>query len=146
MLKADSCFRCQLGKMPQPLLFDEQTYLLDCLHSYPSVGMAWCPGRSWAKLLPWALTVSNNRFRWAVWVTLHIKRLKLQFWAKHGTKLRNKCVFIHHLGLLSLQKQISPKKARILASPIYHIQVGVWLKVISLLEENIVAGAHCVTR
>lgn len=78
--------KCQLGKMPQPLLFDEQTHFLDCLCSYPSVRMASCPGRSWPKLLPWALTLSNNRFRWALCVTVHIKCLNLLFYAKHGTE------------------------------------------------------------
>lgn len=36
-------WKCQLEKMAQTTLFDEKTYFLDCLHSYPSVGMAGCP-------------------------------------------------------------------------------------------------------
>lgn len=86
--------KCQLGKMPQPLLFDEQTYFHDCLHSYPSVRMAWCPGRSWPKFLPWALMLSNNRCRWAVCITVHIQCLQLLFCAKHGTLETNVSLYI----------------------------------------------------
>lgn len=85
MLKEDSCFQSvSWEKCPNHFYLMNKHAFLIVLHSYPSVRMAWCPGRSWPKLLPWALTLSNNRFRWPVCVILHIKCLKLHFCAKHG--------------------------------------------------------------
>lgn len=61
-------------------------------------------------------------------------------------KLENKYVLIYHLALLSPPKVILAEKVHILRSPLHHIQVDIRLKVITLLEKNIVAAAHCVTR